>query len=59
MLSDLGVDKIRLLTNNPRKVVGLQGHNLEIVEQIPLKISPNPYNAKYMATKKTKMGHCL
>jgi len=40
-------------------VVGLQGHNLEIVEQIPLKISPNPYNAKYMATKKTKMGHCL
>ncbi|ALJ56871.1 Riboflavin biosynthesis protein RibBA [Candidatus Xiphinematobacter sp. Idaho Grape] len=59
MLSDLGVNKIRLLTNNPRKVVGLQGYNLKIVEQIPLKISPNPYNAKYMATKKTKMGHCL
>lgn len=59
MLADLGVSKIRLLTNNPRKIIGLQGYNLEIVEQVPLKISPNPYNAKYMATKKRKMGHHL
>ena len=59
ILSDLGICRIRLLTNNPRKVVGLQGYDLEIVEQVPLKISPNPHNAKYLATKKRKMGHRL
>lgn len=59
ILSDLGVCRIKLLTNNPRKVVGLQGYDLEIVEQIPLKISGNPHNAKYLATKKLKMGHHL
>jgi 3,4-dihydroxy 2-butanone 4-phosphate synthase/GTP cyclohydrolase II len=59
ILSDLGVCRIRLLTNNPRKVVGLQGYDLQIVEQVPLKISENPYNAKYLATKKLKMGHHL
>ena len=51
MLCDLGVNKIRLLTNNPKKVVGLQGHGLEIVEQLPIRVSPNPHNAKYLKTK--------
>ena len=59
ILADLGVRKIRLLTNNPRKVVGLEGHNLEIVEQLPIRIQPNPHNKKYLATKRKKMGHTL
>ncbi len=59
ILSDLGVQKIRLLTNNPRKVVGLEGYDLEIVEQVPIKSPSNPHNEKYLATKKTKMGHLL
>ena len=57
ILFDLGVRKIRLMTNNPRKVVGLQGHKLEIVEQVPIKLEPNEHNAKYLETKRTKMGH--
>jgi 3,4-dihydroxy 2-butanone 4-phosphate synthase / GTP cyclohydrolase II len=57
ILADLGVKKIRLLTNNPRKVVGLEGHNLEIVEQLPIISPPNPHNARYLNTKRTKMGH--
>ena len=59
IISDLGVRKIRLLTNNPRKVVGLEGHQLEIVEQVPLKSQPNEHNARYLETKKTKLGHKL
>jgi 3,4-dihydroxy 2-butanone 4-phosphate synthase/GTP cyclohydrolase II len=59
ILFDLGVRKIRLMTNNPRKVVGLEGHKLQIVEQIPIKSEPNEHNAKYLETKKTKMGHKL
>lgn len=59
ILSDLGVKKIRLLTNNPRKVVGLEGYDLEIVEQVPIRSESNPHNAKYLATKKAKMGHLL
>jgi len=59
ILADLGVHQIRLLTNNPRKVVGLEGHNLEIVEQLPIISKPNPHNARYLETKKTKMGHRL
>lgn len=59
MLSELGVNKIRLLTNNPKKVVGLQGHGLEIVEQLPIRVSPNPHNARYLKTKKDRMGHLL
>lgn len=59
ILTDLGVKKIRLMTNNPRKVVGLEGHALEIVEQVPIKSVANPHNAKYLATKKAKMGHML
>jgi 3,4-dihydroxy 2-butanone 4-phosphate synthase / GTP cyclohydrolase II len=59
ILTDLGVKTIRLLTNNPRKVVGLEGYELEIVEQVPIKSPPNPHNARYLATKKKKMGHLL
>jgi 3,4-dihydroxy 2-butanone 4-phosphate synthase/GTP cyclohydrolase II len=59
ILADLGVHRIRLLTNNPRKVVGLEGYDLEIVEQLPIRAVSNPHNAKYLATKKKKMGHKL
>lgn len=59
ILSDLGVQKIRLMTNNPRKVVGLEAYDLEIVEQIPISFEANPYNERYLATKKEKMGHLL
>jgi 3,4-dihydroxy 2-butanone 4-phosphate synthase/GTP cyclohydrolase II len=59
ILVDLGVHRIRLLTNNPKKVVGLEGFGLEIVEQLPIRSEPTPYNRKYLETKKTKMGHKL
>jgi 3,4-dihydroxy 2-butanone 4-phosphate synthase/GTP cyclohydrolase II len=59
IISDLGVHKIRLMTNNPRKVVGLQGHKLEIVEQVPLISEANPHNKRYLETKKAKLGHKL
>ena len=57
ILADLGVRRIRLLTNNPKKVVGLDGYGLEIVEQLPIKIAPNKHNQKYLSTKRKKMGH--
>ena len=59
ILFDLGVRKIRLMTNNPRKVIGLEGHKLHIVEQVPIQSVPNEHNAKYLETKRTKMGHSL
>jgi len=59
ILADLGISQIRLLTNNPRKVVGLEGYGMEIVEQLPIKPISNPHNEKYLATKKSKMGHLL
>src|ERR1700747_746370 len=59
ILFDLGVRQIRLMTNNPRKVVGLEGHKLHIVEQIPIVQDSNPHNAKYLETKKAKLGHTL
>ena len=59
ILVDLGLKTIRLLTNNPRKIVGLEGYGLEIVEQVPIKVSPNPHNARYLKTKRRKMGHLL
>ncbi|HTD88547.1 MAG TPA: bifunctional 3,4-dihydroxy-2-butanone-4-phosphate synthase/GTP cyclohydrolase II [Candidatus Binatia bacterium] len=59
ILADLGLKTIRLLTNNPRKVVGLEGYGLEIVEQVPIRIKPNPHNAKYLQTKKDKLGHLI
>ncbi|TAG08774.1 MAG: bifunctional 3,4-dihydroxy-2-butanone-4-phosphate synthase/GTP cyclohydrolase II [Verrucomicrobia bacterium] len=59
ILHDLGVRKIRLLTNNPKKVVGLEGYGLEIVEQLPIRLQANPHNEKYMDTKRERMGHSL
>ncbi|MBE3555083.1 MAG: GTP cyclohydrolase II, partial [Thermicanus sp.] len=59
ILKDLGVGKMRLLTNNPRKIKGLDGHGLEVVERIPLEIDANPNNEGYLRTKKEKMGHLL
>jgi 3,4-dihydroxy 2-butanone 4-phosphate synthase/GTP cyclohydrolase II len=57
IIRDLGISKIRLLTNNPKKRAGLIGYGLEIVENLPIVIKPNPHNAKYLQTKKDKMGH--
>ena len=59
ILADLGLKTIRLLTNNPRKIVGLEGYGLEIVEQLPIRIKPNPHNARYLKTKRDKLGHLL
>lgn len=59
ILYDLGVRRIKLLTNNPKKVVGLQGYGLEITEQIPLSLPANVHNQKYLDTKRLKMGHTL
>lgn len=59
ILHDLGVRKIRLLTNNPKKVVGLEGYGLEIVEQLPIRLPANPHNARYLDTKRERMGHRL
>lgn len=59
ILKDLGVRKIRLLTNNPRKIVGIDGYGLKVVERIPIIISPNPQNIRYLETKRDKLGHLL
>ncbi|MCS6904362.1 MAG: bifunctional 3,4-dihydroxy-2-butanone-4-phosphate synthase/GTP cyclohydrolase II [Bacteroidia bacterium] len=59
ILRDLGVRKMRLITNNPKKRTGLAGYGLEIVEIVPLRIPPNEHNQKYLATKREKMGHLL
>jgi len=59
ILHDLGARRLRLLTNNPKKLTGLNGYGLQVVEQVPLKIEPNPHNEKYLRTKREKMGHLL
>lgn len=59
ILADLGVKRIRLLTNNPKKVIGLDGYGLEIVEQLPISMPANPHNEKYLETKRVRMGHTL
>ena len=59
ILCDLGLKTIRLLTNNPKKLVGLEGYGLEITEQVPIKIKSNPHNERYLKTKREKMGHLL
>ncbi|MBM3859037.1 MAG: bifunctional 3,4-dihydroxy-2-butanone-4-phosphate synthase/GTP cyclohydrolase II [Verrucomicrobia bacterium] len=59
ILADLGLRSIRLLTNNPRKIVGLEGFGLKITEQLPIRITPTAHNVKYLETKKKKMGHTL
>lgn len=59
ILVALGIHRIRLLTNNPRKFVGLTGYGLEIVDRVPLEVPPNACNLRYLKTKKEKMGHIL
>jgi 3,4-dihydroxy 2-butanone 4-phosphate synthase/GTP cyclohydrolase II len=59
ILADLGVKKMRLMTNNPKKIVGLSGYGLTITERVPIEITPNNINLKYLQTKKDKMGHIL
>ena len=57
ILSDLGLKSIRLLTNNPKKVVGLDAYGLQITEQVPIRIKPNPHNERYLKTNREKLGH--
>ena len=59
ILVDLGLKTIRLLTNNPKKIVGLEGYGLEITEQVPIRIKANPHNIKYLRAKKEKLGHLI
>jgi len=59
ILKDLGIRKMRLMTNNPKKIVGLSGYGLEIVERVPIEIKPQENNREYLKTKKNKMGHIL
>ncbi|HDT15557.1 MAG TPA: bifunctional 3,4-dihydroxy-2-butanone-4-phosphate synthase/GTP cyclohydrolase II [Firmicutes bacterium] len=59
IIKDLGIEKIRLMTNNPKKVVGLSGYGLEITERVPIEICPNDVNKGYLTTKKLKLGHIL
>ncbi len=59
ILRDIGVGKMRLMTNNPKKVVGLTGYGLEIIERVPLEIQPNSINEKYLTTKRDKLGHLI
>lgn len=59
ILLDLGLSSIRFLTNNPKKIVGLDGYGLSVAEQVPLRVEPNPYNHGYLATKRDKLGHLL
>jgi 3,4-dihydroxy 2-butanone 4-phosphate synthase/GTP cyclohydrolase II len=57
ILVDLGVKNLRLLTNNPKKIVGLEGYGLSVVEQIPIEIPPTESNRRYLDTKRSKLGH--
>ena len=59
ILNLLGIRKMRLMTNNPVKRVGLEGYGLEVVENVPIEVAPNPYNLRYMHTKKERMDHNL
>lgn len=59
ILADLGLHQIRLLTNNPKKVIGLEAYGLKVVETVPILTPPNPYNRDYLETKRKKLGHCL
>jgi 3,4-dihydroxy 2-butanone 4-phosphate synthase/GTP cyclohydrolase II len=59
ILRDLGIRKINLISNNPIKRAGLMGYGLEIVDTIPIEITPNPHNKRYLETKRDKMGHTI
>ena len=56
---DLGIRRVRLVTNNPRKIKGLDGYGIEIAERVPVVIAPNPNDRRYLETKKRKMGHLI
>jgi 3,4-dihydroxy 2-butanone 4-phosphate synthase/GTP cyclohydrolase II len=56
---DLGIRKMRLMTNNPKKIVGLEGYGITITERVPIEIPPNPCNLDYLRTKCSKMGHIM
>jgi 3,4-dihydroxy 2-butanone 4-phosphate synthase/GTP cyclohydrolase II len=59
VLVDLGLKELQLLTNNPRKIVGLEGYGLRVVERVPLEVPPKPENIGYLSTKRDKLGHWL
>jgi 3,4-dihydroxy 2-butanone 4-phosphate synthase/GTP cyclohydrolase II len=59
ILADLGLSTIRILTNNPKKITGIEGFGLTVVEQVPIEVSPNEENRRYLETKRTKLGHRL
>jgi 3,4-dihydroxy 2-butanone 4-phosphate synthase/GTP cyclohydrolase II len=59
ILRDLGVRKMRLMTNNPKKIIGLEGYGLQVVERVPIEVDPNEKNIEYLRTKRSKMGHVL
>jgi 3,4-dihydroxy 2-butanone 4-phosphate synthase/GTP cyclohydrolase II len=59
ILADLGVHEMRIITNNPKKMVGLEGYGIKVVEQVPVKIEPNEFNKCYLECKQAKMGHML
>ena len=59
ILGDLGLSSIRILTNNPKKIIGLEGYGLSVTEQVPIRATPNPHNEEYLATKRDRLGHAL
>ena len=59
ILLDLGISKVRLLTNNPIKVSGLNSYGIDVVERVPLEVPPNKFNVGYLSTKRQRMGHLL
>jgi 3,4-dihydroxy 2-butanone 4-phosphate synthase/GTP cyclohydrolase II len=59
ILADLGLKTIQLITNNPRKIVGLSGYGLEVVKRVPMEVQPNSANKRYLETKKKKLGHLI
>ena len=59
ILRDLGLRKIRIMTNNPKKIYGIEGYGLTVVEEVPIRIEPGEHNKAYLETKKAKMGHKL
>jgi 3,4-dihydroxy 2-butanone 4-phosphate synthase / GTP cyclohydrolase II len=59
ILKDIGIGKIRLMTNNPKKIKGLEGYGMEIVERVPIQMKENRDNVRYLKTKRAKLGHLL
>jgi 3,4-dihydroxy 2-butanone 4-phosphate synthase/GTP cyclohydrolase II len=59
MLLDLGIKKLRLMTNNPKKIVGLEGYGLEVTDRVSIEMTPGKYNKNYLSTKASKLGHML